>query len=112
MSPAKEHVRLSFEEALQLTPLDNPDALQTNVKQYVSRQPAWKLGEELPWNSVDPSLAKQIMLPKGAFGGVVYALAPLAAARAVDDEDQDAAEKGALGIHVIVFCALKHVVCC
>lgn len=104
MTPTPKHVRLSFQEALHLTRLhddSNSNPSQSAVQRFISRQPAWKVGNDLPWDTVDSGTrTKSINLGKGAFGGVVYAQAPLAAARAVEEDDKDAEKTGSLGIHV------------
>ncbi|KAI5460895.1 thioesterase-like superfamily-domain-containing protein [Mariannaea sp. PMI_226] len=92
---------MSAQEALELIPL--PDATSTNgrrEKRFMSRQPAWVPGKELPMDSVGLG---HIKMTRGAFGGVVYAMAPLAAARTVEEEET---ERGTdmgnkLGIHSI-----------
>lgn len=80
------------------------------VQRFLSQSPAWKPGQELPWGS--PQFQKSNRgrtFGPGAFGGHVYAQAPLAAARVVEEEEEKEKEKleaanGAvkrkLGIHV------------
>ena len=80
-----------------------PDAVSesgTTVQQFMSRQPAWVVGNELPWESIGLGEKK---LTKGAYGGVVYTQAPLAASRVVEQEDKEsenADENSRRGIHV------------
>ncbi|KAM5354027.1 hypothetical protein ACJ41O_000677 [Fusarium nematophilum] len=87
MAAPKEWKRLSFQEALELTRLpDEKSGPQPPTKRFMSRQPAWVPGNELPWESKGLTISK---VTRGAFGGVVYAQAPLAAARVVEQEDLD-----------------------
>lgn len=76
--------------------------------QYASRYPAWRPGADLP-----PGVEEQPTKTRtkkstttGVFGGVVYAQAPLAAARAIESEEKQshAAQKGYMGIHVRKYC--------
>ncbi|KAM3554731.1 hypothetical protein ARSEF4850_006320 [Beauveria asiatica] len=82
--------------------------------QYASRHPAWRPGADLP-----PGVEEQPTKTKtnkstttGVFGGVVYAQAPLAAARAIELEERQnqAPRKGYMGIHSIqgVFTVAGH----
>ncbi|PHH75117.1 hypothetical protein CDD82_4594 [Ophiocordyceps australis] len=103
--------RLSFQDALALTEISAGADLQgRSVKRFVSRRPAWKPGGELPWDLLFKDLKgpKPMHQGPGVFGGVVYAQAPLAAARAIEAEDiaetgadTDKKPRGKLGIHSI-----------
>ncbi|OAA53132.1 acyl-CoA thioesterase [Cordyceps fumosorosea ARSEF 2679] len=75
--------------------------------QYTSRYPAWRPGADLP-----PGVEEQPTKTRtnkstttGVFGGVVYAQAPLAAARAIEFEEQKEQtrddKKAYMGIHSI-----------
>lgn len=101
MATPKEWKRLSFQEALELIPLTDKDSKsQTEARKFMSRQPAWVPGNELPWETIG---ADSRQLTRGAYGGVVYAQAPLAAARVVEQEDRESgdADNGTKrGIHV------------
>ncbi|KAK7427235.1 hypothetical protein QQZ08_006171 [Neonectria magnoliae] len=92
LASAKEWKRMSFQEAMELERLPD-DALgaQKPVARFMNRQPPWRPGAELPWESIGVSAAK---ISRGAFGGVVYAMAPLAAARVVEDEDGESGNNG------------------
>lgn len=96
--PADLH-RFSVQECLDLAPLpatsDNPSA-----QRYMSRQPAWKPGNDLPWGEINREKTKPRKFGPSAFGGHVYAQAPLAAAKVVEKEDESAPAKGKLAIHV------------
>lgn len=92
MAPAYGE-RKSLSEAFALTRL--PTANDSWPARYISHSPAWKLGEDLPY---DPS-----SLGPGAFGGVVYAQAALSAAREIELEerrDDPTRERRKMGIHV------------
>lgn len=106
MPPPKDYKRLTFQEALELVPLtDKTSKSQTEARKFMSRQPAWVPGNELPWETVGSDSRK---LTRGAYGGVVYAQAPLAAARVVEREDRESgdAENGMKrGIHVSGRCS-------
>lgn len=93
--------RFSVQECLELTPLPSHDE-KPPVHRFMSRQPAWKPGNELPWGKVKHNPKKSRTFGPGAFGGHVYAQAPLAAAKVVEKEDQAASVKGKLAIHVSV----------
>lgn len=98
-APAREWPRMAFQEAMAMTPL--PPA--AGVKSFISRQPAWKPGAQLPWDALFRNLdgPRPSFIGAGAYGGHVYAQAALAAARVVEDEDGAKVESGGkLGIHV------------
>ncbi|EQL01226.1 acyl-CoA thioesterase II [Ophiocordyceps sinensis CO18] len=87
-----------------MTPL--PPA--ADVKSFISRQPAWKPGAQLPWDALFRNLGnlggpRPSFMSPAAYGGHVYAQAPLAAARALEQEDSRGTEsdEGKLGIHTI-----------
>ncbi|KPM36390.1 hypothetical protein AK830_g10165 [Neonectria ditissima] len=91
-TPAKEWKRMSFQEAMELERLpDDGSGAQKPVAKFMNRQPPWLPGAELPWETIGVSAAK---ITRGAFGGVVYAMAPLAAARVVEDEDGESGNHG------------------
>jgi hypothetical protein len=108
----EELKRMSFQECMELSRL--PADGSSKVQRFVSRQPAWKPGGEKVWGklrkvdprhtsgnsekNVDP-MGRRTFGP-GAFGGHVYAQAPLAAARVVQEEDQSTPECNKLAIHV------------
>ncbi|GJN82368.1 hypothetical protein PLIIFM63780_005908 [Purpureocillium lilacinum] len=106
---SQEVPRQSFQEALAITPLPaSQDGHGRLVKRYMSQQPAWKPGDDLPWEALFSSLDGP--RPKhggpGVFGGHVYAQAPLCAARAVEEEEEQqlvtsSKPQGKLGIHSI-----------
>ncbi|PHH91364.1 hypothetical protein CDD83_725 [Cordyceps sp. RAO-2017] len=106
MGPPRQWPRMSFQEALALEPLP-ADAQDRSVKRFISRQPAWKPGAELPWDSLFRGLDGPVPRHSGpgVYGGHVYAQAPLAAARAVEQEEAELGAKaglsGRLGIHTI-----------
>lgn len=105
-SAPQEFLRLGFHEMLAMAPLGaSRDAHGRVVRRFISRQPAWKPGEDLPWEIVHGPHPKHS--GPGAFGGHVYAQASLCAARAVEaDEAQRSAANGTaagvLGIHASV----------
>ncbi|KAL7946994.1 thioesterase-like superfamily domain-containing protein [Trichoderma barbatum] len=93
-------------EALKLSRLpDQQNDVQDGTKRFMSRTPAWRPGSELPWVKLKDAFQKGNMVdfPPGAFGGHVYAQAPLAAARAVEEDEAavDGNGNGKLGIHSI-----------
>ncbi|KAJ4854388.1 thioesterase-like superfamily domain-containing protein [Trichoderma breve] len=93
-------------EALRLSRLpDQQNGSQDPVKRFVSRTPAWRPGNELPWGSIDPEGYKKgntVDFNPAAFGGHVFAQAPLAAARAVEEEENgNGNDNDKLGIHSI-----------
>lgn len=96
--PANLH-RFSVQECLDVTPLPANDS-NPSVQRYMSRQPAWKPGNDLPWGEVNREKTRPRKFGPSAFGGHVYAQAPLAAARVVEKEDESAPTKGKLAIHV------------
>lgn len=109
MAPSKNEPtvppRNGFYEAMKISRIpDGQNGSQDVVKRFTSHAPAWKPGAELPWSSINPKAYEKgnmVDFPPAAFGGHVYAQAPLAAARAVEEEDQGASNgTGKLGIHV------------
>ncbi|EHK20620.1 uncharacterized protein TRIVIDRAFT_48947 [Trichoderma virens Gv29-8] len=92
-------------EALRLSRLpDSQSDSQDGTKRFISRTPAWRPGGELPWEKVNAEAYKKgtmVDFPPGAFGGHVFAQAPLAAARAVEEDDAGGNGNGKLGIHSI-----------
>ncbi|RKL04084.1 hypothetical protein BFJ68_g11269 [Fusarium oxysporum] len=97
MSTPKEWKRLSFREALELARLpDDTSSKQQAVQRFMSRQPAWTPGQELPWDAVGIPPPK---ITRGAYGAVVYALSALAATRVVEEEDHGNVDENRRGIH-------------
>lgn len=88
--------RKSFQEAMELTRLPASD---TPTTRFMSRQPAWRTGGELA------AVASRQMPELGlaAFGGCVYAQAPLAAARVVEEEDRATLDLPRRYIHVSAY---------
>lgn len=91
-----------------LTPLPgSADRQHGDTKRFISRHPAWRPGAELPHIKAH-SNRQNGSLPyysaPGAFGGHVFSQAPLAAVRAVEEEDKQGlggtSSVGRLGIHV------------
>jgi hypothetical protein len=97
MTTPKEWKRLSFQEALELIRLPDETATQQPIQKFISRQPAWTPGQELPWNAVGITPPK---ITRGAYGAVVYAQAALAATRVVEQEDGSKHKENKRGIHV------------
>ncbi|GAB0132391.1 hypothetical protein EsDP_00000829 [Epichloe bromicola] len=105
----REWPRKSFAEFMELVPIPDHICKQgKDIKRFMSRQPAWLEGKELPWDV----LFQNIKGPRprhtglGVFGGCVYAQASLAAARAVEEEERQQKEatgeaKPRPGIHSI-----------
>lgn len=104
MAASREWTRLSFQEALELVKLsDESSGSQKCVKRFMSRQPAWEPGKELPWDSLGLAPPK---ITRGAYGAVVYAQSSLAAARVVEQEDHEegnGVNGNKRGIHVSRF---------
>ncbi|KAM0200829.1 hypothetical protein ACHAPI_002495 [Fusarium lateritium] len=98
MSKPKEWKRLSFQEALQLVRLPNETTAQQLSQRFMSRQPAWTPGQELPWDAVGITPPK---ITRGAYGAVVYAQAALAATSVVQQEDDSENKENKRGIHSI-----------
>lgn len=97
MARPKEWKRLSFQEALELIRLPDEISAQQTIQKFISRQPAWTPGQELPWNAVGITPPK---ITRGAYGAVVYAQAALAATRVVEQEDDIKHKENKRGIHV------------
>lgn len=108
MTSYREWPRMGFEEFMGLSQIPEATHKQgPGVKRYMSRQPAWMAGNELPWDALFQNLKgpRPRHSGLGVFGGCVYAQAPLAAARAIEEEEkQQATETGVVkpvpGIHV------------
>lgn len=99
MTSLEKCPRLSFQQAMELTRLPNRESGTGSVMlRFMNRQPPWATGDAIPWE------ASGIPRPPGtkvAFGGVVYAQAPLAAARAIESRaDSNPDKDRAFGIHV------------
>ncbi|ODA77032.1 hypothetical protein RJ55_07549 [Drechmeria coniospora] len=103
MANRREWRRMGFRDALEIVPL--PPTAGAQGRRYMSQRPAWTPGGELPWEDFDGPRPKHS--GPGVFGGHVYAQAPLAAARAVEeDERRTASSSGStdgrkIGIHSI-----------
>ncbi|UKZ76998.1 hypothetical protein TrVFT333_004714 [Trichoderma virens FT-333] len=96
--------RRGFLEAMEMSRLTgNGDSNDTH--QFMSRQPAWQPGAELPWGSDDNTKHKTATyFTTRAYGGHVYIQAPLAAVNVVEGDDESAkgvSSKGKFGIHSI-----------
>ncbi|RFU76670.1 hypothetical protein TARUN_5610 [Trichoderma arundinaceum] len=98
--------RLGFLEAMEMSRLAGVGN-SNDAHQFMSHQPAWKPGAELPWGSGD-KLSKSITadyFTTRAYGGHVYIQAPLAAVKVVEEDDErekEASSKataGKFGIH-------------
>lgn len=95
--------RLSFQEAMELSRLpDRTDGAGKTIQRFMSHRPAWKLGEELPRNVPLGDMAASVeRFPgPGSYGGVVYTMSALAAARVVEEKDKEAALENKFAIHV------------
>lgn len=103
MPSQKEWQRLSFQEAFELIPLPDETSPSQPARRFMSRQPAWAPGGELPWHTLG---VEHKQLSKGAYGAVVYAQAPYAAAKVIEREDEEGRRggKGKYGIHVGFVC--------
>ncbi|KAK7210615.1 hypothetical protein V2G26_017793 [Clonostachys chloroleuca] len=99
MDEPVEHNRLSYQESMELLWLD--EGAKSGKQTMMSRQPAWYPGKDAPWESMRGSSDEKKFFGRGAFGGHVYAQAPLAAARVVEKEDAQTPAKDRLGIHSI-----------
>lgn len=102
---ASKSPRNGFDEALKLSRLpDEQDGPKDGTKRFISRTPAWRPGADLPWKKVNNKAFEKgnmVDFPPAAFGGHVYAQAPLAAARVVEEEEEAGGNgNGKLGIHV------------
>ncbi|KAG5997563.1 hypothetical protein E4U43_002613 [Claviceps pusilla] len=91
----REWPRKSFAELMELVPIpDDVSGQGQNVKRFMSRQPAWMPGNELPWDVFFQNIKGQ--RPRhfglGVYGGCVYAQASLAAARAIEEEERQREE--------------------
>lgn len=82
-----------------------PKDPDSNVHKFVSRAPAWKPGKGLPWTkvTVPNDRSRPRTFGPGAFGGHVYAQAPLAAAKVMEKVDEKTPPTSKLGIHVSWF---------
>jgi hypothetical protein len=81
----REWKRMSFQEAMDLARLpDRVPSSSKSEKRFMSRQPPWIPGNELPLKAVGLGHVK---VSRGAFGGVVYCMASLAASRVVEEEE-------------------------
>lgn len=99
MASLEKCARLSFQQAMELPRLPDQESGTGSVMlRFMNRQPPWATGDALPWET------SGIPRPPGtkvAFGGVVYAQAPLAAARAIASRADSSSDKDrAFGIHV------------
>lgn len=86
--------------ALALLPTTSNHTTTTGgiVKRYMSLYPAWVPGSELVGGKGRGSKAD----PRAAYGGHVYCQAPLAASRAVKEEEPEGSgtQSGGFGLHV------------
>jgi hypothetical protein len=103
MATSKDAIpRNDLYETLKLSRL--PDTSKDGVKRFISHTPAWKPGQELPWAKVRANAYKKgdmVDFPPAAYGGHVYAQAPLAAARAVEEDEETGSNGNSKpGIHV------------
>ncbi|XEV00252.1 hypothetical protein FSHL1_005539 [Fusarium sambucinum] len=98
MTTPKEWERLSFQEAMELSRLTDDASRGQATQRFMSRQPAWTPGQELPWGAVGIPPPK---ITRGAYGAVVYTQASLAAARVVEQEDESERIGNRRGIHSI-----------
>ncbi|RBR20707.1 uncharacterized protein FIESC28_05224 [Fusarium coffeatum] len=98
MAVPKEWKRLSFQEALELHRLPDPTSTIQATQRFMSRQPAWTPGQELPWDATGIPKPK---ITRGAYGAVVYTQAALAATRVVEQEDESENKENRRGIHSI-----------
>lgn len=96
-------VRRDFSETMKVSRVPDSSS-RDGVKRFMSHTPAWRPAGELPWAKANPDGFKKGNMtdfPPSAFGGHVYAQAPLVAARAVEEEDKAGGNgAGKLGIHV------------
>lgn len=90
--------KLWFQNVMALAPLPPPTP-DSKVKRYMSLWPAWVPGSELVGGKGRGSKAD----PRAAYGGHVYTQAPLAACRALEEEEEPAGtgtHSGGFGLHV------------
>ncbi|KAL0931525.1 acylthioesterase [Colletotrichum truncatum] len=97
--------KLLFQNVMALAPLPTISSQTTTngtVKRYMSLWPAWVPGSELVGGEGRGSKAD----PRPAYGGHVYAQAPLAACRAIQEEESAGSESqtGGFGLHSIQGC--------
>lgn len=95
-------VRRDFSEYMKFSRVPDSSS-RDGVKRFMSHTPAWRPGGELPWAKLNQDAFKKgnmVDFPPSAYGGHVYAQAPLVAAKAVEEEDQPGNGAGKLGIHV------------
>ncbi len=104
---AKQWKRLRAEEALELVRVPVPAESNNSAvsHRYMSTQPAWNAGSLFAGTGRDIKAAQS-----GVFGGTVYAQAPLAASRSLEEVSESAtgASKptAKFGIHVSISSAL------
>ena len=104
----REFPRMGFEQALELKQISEGSGQEHETRtRFMSCQPAWTTGGELPWDVLfkDIDGPRPLSTGPGANGGCVYALALLAAARSVEHEEHGLVSSGAVsksrpGIHV------------
>ncbi|KAL6867120.1 Thioesterase/thiol ester dehydrase-isomerase [Trichoderma novae-zelandiae] len=99
--------RLGFLEAMEMSRLPG-DGSSGDTHRFMSHRPAWQPGAELPWDRADVPKEATGFYNSKAYGGHVYIQAPLAAARVVEAEEDEAAnrtardiDRGKFGIHSI-----------
>lgn len=94
--------KLLFNDVMALAPIPTPSNRMTvtggAVKRYMSLYPAWVPGSELVGGNGRGSKAD----PRAAYGGHVYCQAPLAASRAIKEEEPSGSgtQSGGFGLHV------------
>ena len=111
-SETETFTRLSFQECMELKKLPKDDK-NPSVQRFQSCRPAWKPGNDLPWGKVRPQPPTNKQRGPAAFGGHVFAQAPLAAARAVEEEDSQTPVHSKLAIHVsLSLLVLLFALCC
>ncbi|KAL3297973.1 acyl-CoA thioesterase II [Colletotrichum asianum] len=93
--------KLWFQNVMALAPLPPPTP-DSKVKRYMSLWPAWVPGSELVGGKGRGSKAD----PRAAYGGHVYTQAPLAACRALEEEEPagTGTHSGGFGLHSIQGC--------
>ncbi|TQN72951.1 hypothetical protein CSHISOI_02514 [Colletotrichum shisoi] len=95
--------KLLFNDVMALAPIPTPSNRMAvtggAVKRYMSLYPAWVPGSELVGGKGRGSKAD----PRAAYGGHVYCQAPLAASRAIKEEEPSGSgsQSGGFGLHAI-----------
>ncbi|KKO97974.1 hypothetical protein THAR02_09923 [Trichoderma harzianum] len=83
--------RLGFLENMEMVRLAGNGG-SDDTHQFMSRQPAWQPGAQLPWEEADDISRHKtaVYFTTRAYGGHVYIQAPLAAVKVVESEDETA----------------------